>query len=58
MQLRLTKYEKREMEAQLRANGVPKRLLARITAITGLHYQAALDRRKGVLSRLWEKVAA
>lgn len=49
MQLKLTKYEKRDMEAHMRAFGVPKRILPRITAITGLHYQAALERRSAPL---------
>lgn len=56
MQLKLTALEKREMEAHLKAAGVPKAHLAKITAITGEHYRAALERRKGPLARLIEKV--
>jgi hypothetical protein len=59
MQLKLTAMEKRTMERDLRANGVPRHLLAKITAITGEHYQEALDRRnQGLLSRLLGKVTA
>lgn len=58
MQLTLTGHEKRAMEKEFRANGVPKHLLAMITAISTEHHQAALDRRKGFLAQLWDKVAA
>lgn len=58
MKLKLTRDEKRTMEKEFRANGVPKHLLAMITAISTKHHQAALDRRRGFIAQLWAKVAA
>lgn len=58
MQLKMTRDEKRAMEAEFRANGVPRSVLTKTTAIAGQHFQAALDRRKGFLARLWDRVTA
>ena len=45
-------FEKREMERELRALGVPKRLLTASTKIILRHVQIALFKRLGFLGRL------
>jgi hypothetical protein len=45
-------FEKRDMERELRALGVPKRLLTPATKIILRHVQIALFKRLGFLGRL------
>lgn len=46
-------FEKREMERELRALGVPKRILTPATSIILRHVRIALFKRLGFMGRLW-----
>ena len=53
----LNAMEKRAMESELKAQGIPRQQLTKIVSIANKHFIAALEHRKGFLARLFGKAA-